>query len=882
MHRMNLLLRYASTSAALVGVFTLGSTMLGAQVPQVPRGQSLPTAEQARRALQNQPELVTQLRQRLLESGLTPDQVRSRLRAAGYPENMLDQYLTGADTTRAVRPGRQDVEAVSALGLLSVAELDSLEVKDSTMEVSDSLQQLLDSLRFVRADSARADSLADSIRVLHTGGLKQFGLETFRRTSTRFQATQSGPVDENYRLGPGDVLVLILTGDVEQIYSLDVNREGFVVIPQVGQVHVANLTLRQLEDVLYGRLGRVYSGVRRGERASTRFQISVGRIRNIQVFVVGDVVRPGAFQMSGAGTVLTALYAAGGPTSNGSFRRVEVRRGGKLVDSLDLYDYLLQGINRSDVRLENGDVVFVPVHGGFAKLAGEVTRPAIYELRSGETLRNLIQFAGGFGPAAYQARVRIHRILPPDTRGPGGRARVVVDVSPDQLTGGIVPEVPVSPGDSVTVLAVPQRVRGYVTVKGNVWVEGQVGLTPGMKLSDAIRVAGGPKPDVYLDRILISRTNEDSTRTQLRSSFADSAGKVSEDLPLQDQDEVQVFSRATFLPQPYVTVVGAVRNPGRVPFRRGMTMRDVVLLAQGVTEDADLTEAEIARREATGDPGALAKSIPVPLDSARIAPGGSSGVSELASDSATGGVPDVALMPYDNVLIRRKPGWESQRLVYLTGQVKHPGRYALRSKTERVRDLVERAGGLTGQAYPGGIQFYRSYAPGHKPVTGPPEPIAQPTDAPRDTLPRGFRERVGIDLPRALKNRKAPDNVILVGGDSINIPEFNPVVIVDGSVNSPGPVVYTPGKSLDWYVSAAGGYTQNGDDKRAYVTQPDGKREAVKRRAVLADHVPKPKSGAMVFVPIRRVQEQPSNLAGVLSVAAQVLSAIVTIVVVTR
>ena len=882
MHRMNLLLRYAPTSATLLGLFTFGSTMLGAQVPQVPQGQNLPTAEQARRALQNQPELVRQLRQRLLDSGLTPDQVRARLRAAGYPENMLDQYLTGADTTRAVRPGQRDLEAVSALGLLSVAELDSLEVKDSTMEVSDSLQQVLDSLRFVRADSARADSLADSIRVLHTGGLKQFGLETFRRTSTRFQATQSGPVDANYRLGPGDVLVLILTGDVEQIYSLDVNREGFVVIPQVGQVHVANLTLSQLEDVLYGRLGRVYSGVRRGARASTRFQISVGRIRNIQVFVVGDVVRPGAFQMSGAGTVLTALYAAGGPTSNGSFRRVEVRRGGKLVDSLDLYDYLLQGINRSDVRLENGDVVFVPVHGGFAKLAGEVTRPAIYELRSGETLRDLIEFAGGFGPAASQARVRIHRILPPDTRGPGGRARVVVDVGADQLAGGVVPAVPVSAGDSVTVLAVPQRVRSYVTVMGNVWVEGQVGLTPGMKLSDAIRVAGGPKPDVYLDRILISRTNEDSTRTQLRSSFADSTGKVGEDLPLQDQDEVQVFSRATFLPQPYVTVVGAVRSPGRIPFRRGMTMRDVVLLAQGVTEDADLTEAEIARREASGDPGALAKSIPVPLDSARIVPGGSSGGSELDSEPATGGVPDVALMPYDNVLIRRKTGWESQRLVYLTGQVKHPGRYALHSKTERIGDLIDRAGGLTDQAYPGGIQFYRSYGPGHKPVNGPPDPIAQPADARRDTLPRGFRERVGIDLPRALKKRKAPDNVILAAGDSINIPEYNPVVIVDGAVNSPGPVVYTPGKSLDWYVNAAGGYAQNGDERRAYLTQPDGKREAVKRRAVLADNVPKPKSGAMVFVPVRRVQEQPSNLAGVLSVAAQVLSAIVTIVVVTR
>jgi protein involved in polysaccharide export with SLBB domain len=312
-----------------------------------------------------------------------------------------------------------------------------------------------------------------------------------------------------------------------------------------------------------------------------------------------------------------------------------------------------------------------------------------------------------------------------------------------------------------------------------------------------------------------------------------------------------------------------------------MTMRDVVLLADGVTEDADLTEAEIARREESDDPGALAKSIPVPLDSVQLSRGGATGSGEAVTQSA-GGVPDIPLMPYDNVLIRRKPGWESQRLVYLTGQVKHPGRYALRSKTERISDLIERAGGLTDQAYPGGVQFYRSYGPGRRPSNERPPPIQDPEQGNRDTLPRGFTERVGIDLPRVLKSPKAGDNVILAGGDSINIPEFNPIVMVDGAVNSPGAVVYTAGKSLDWYVSAAGGYTQLGDNKRAYVTQPDGKREAVKRRAVLADAVPKPKSGAVVFVPARRVQEQPSNIAGVLSVAAQVLSALVTIIVVTR
>jgi polysaccharide export outer membrane protein len=732
-------------------------------------------------------------------------------------------------------------------------------------------------------DSLRADSLADSLRALQPGGLKLFGLETFRRTSTQFQASQAGPVDENYRLGPGDVLVLILTGDVERVQQLQVNREGFVVIQQVGQVYVANLTLAQLEDQLYGRLGRVYSGIRRDPNARTKFQLSIGRLRNIQVYVAGEVVRPGAYQVSAAGTVLTALYAAGGPSSNGSFRRVEVRRGGKLVDSLDLYDYLMRGINQTDVRLETGDVVFVPVHGGFTKVAGKVVRPSVYELRPAETLRDVIGFAGGFDPSAYQARVTIHRVLPPESRGSDGRARVVIAVGSDQFAAGVAPAVPMASGDSVTVFGVTQRLRGYVTVRGNVWVEGEVGFTPGMKLSDALRLAGGPKPDVYLGRVLVTRMRDDSSMIQLRSAFADSSGSLTQDLALEDEDEIRIFSRSTFRPLPYVAIVGAVRKPGRVPYREGMTVRDAVLLADGLTEDAYLTEAEIARLAADHAPGALAETMRVPLDSTylfgRRSGDGYAGPPGLPASGS--GAPETPLQPYDNVMIMRQPGWELQRSVALSGQVKYPGRYTLRTKTERLSDLIQRAGGLTDEAYAGGVQFYRSYANG-RPLEPErlPQVLAQPA-ARRDSV-RSARELIGIDLARVLKNPKFKDNIMMMGGDSVHVPEFNPIVMVQGGVNSPGAVAYAPGKSLDWYVNAAGGYTQTGDDRRSYVTQPNGEREGVKRRLILADQVPKPRPGALVYVPTKIVQDQPSNLPGILSIATQILSAVVTIIVVTR
>jgi protein involved in polysaccharide export with SLBB domain len=805
---------------------------LAAQVPGRP-----PSAEEARRLLGTRPDLVRQLRDRIGASGLTPEQIRARLRAAGYPETLLDDYLAGADTARALRPSSNILEAVRILGLVSGEEAESLLVlTDSALKVADSL---------------RADSLADTTRALQI-----FGLSVFRRTTTLFQPALSGPVDENYRLGPGDALVLILSGDVELAHELTVSREGLIAIPQVGQLYVANLTLGQLEDLLYARLGRVYSGVRRGPGATTRFTVTVARLRTVQVFVTGDVARPGSYQISAAGTALTALYAAGGPTPNGSFRRVEIRRGGRLLDSLDLYAYLLRGDNSHDRRLETGDVVFVPVRQTQVKVAGRIVRPAIYELRPGETLRDLLQVAGGFAPEALRRRVQIDRILPPAERGERGRDRVVIDLASDQFTDGLGPPFPMEPGDSVTVFEVTERRRNVVTVAGAVWTPGPVGFNPGMRLSEAIRLAGGPKPDVYLDQVLVTRLLPDSTRVQLRSRLRDSTGAVTDDLPLAEDDEVRLFSRSEFRPERYVAVTGAVRKPGRLPYREGMTLRDALLEVKGLTEDALLTEAEIARlpEDTARIAGRVAKTVRVPLDSTYLFERGPDGryLGPPGIAAPPAGAAEVTLRPYDNVLIFRQPDWELQRSVSITGQVRYPGRYALLTRTDRLTDLIERAGGLTKEAYPEGIQFFRS-------------------------VDRGGR--IGIDLPRALRDRQSRENLILAGGDSIFIPEYIPVVYVRGSVNAPQSVNYNPGKDLDYYIAAAGGYHRDADRGRAYVTQPNGKVESVARRFLLPDGKPKPLAGAAIFVP-QRDPTQRRDWVALAGSVAQILASLTAIVVV--
>ena len=845
----------------LVGLLLLAGTRANAQIPGFPPGVKL-SPEQVQQLLETRPDLVQQLRQRIALSGLTPDQIRARLKAAGYPEHMLDAYMVGADTSQTATPEAGTLGAIQALGLLSPETLDSLRMIDTLNPQSAAAR--------ARADSLRADSLADSTAVR---GLKRFGLDVFRRATSRFQPVSAGPVDPNYKIGPGDVLVLLLTGDVQSAQTLEVTREGFVIIPQVGQVYVANLTLAEVQEQLYSRLGKVYSGVRRGPNPRTRFTITVARLRNIQVYVTGDVIRPGAYQISAAGTALTALYAAGGPTDNGTFRTLTVRRGNKVLDSLDIYDYLLHGVNRSDIRLESGDVIFVPVRGPLVKVTGQVVRPAIYEVKPSETLRDVVTAAGGFEANAAHGRIQISRIVPPSERPAVGRGRVVIDLSGEELAAGGVPAFPLIAGDSVHIFAVEPLTRDFVMVRGDVYFEGRVGFTSGMKLSDAIRLAGGPKSDVYLGQILISRVQPDSSRIQLRSAFADTTGRVTQDIPLQEEDEVRVFSRAVFRTQAYVTVVGAVRLSGRIPYRDGMTMRDAILLAHGLTEDADLNEAEIARLPPNRPTGALAQTIRVPLDSSYLFQEGLSG----NPPPARGPAGEQQLQPYDNVLILRRPGWDLQRLVAITGQVQHPGRYGLTSKTERLSDLLGRAGGLTTEAYPGGVQFYRRASPSRfvrVPMTPDSTRAIQP-------LPAGFGERVGLDLPAVLKDSTSRDNLILAAGDSVHIPEYDPIVTVVGSVNAPGPTAFEPGRDIDWYVGAAGGYAQNGDKKRAYVTQPDGKKQSVKRRFFFADDVPKPGPGAVVFVPAKTA-EPPNNLPQTLGILASVLASLTTVIVVLK
>lgn len=785
-----------------------------------------PTQAQVEAALQR-PGAAAMVRERLRSSGLTPEQIRARLSASGFNAGLLDAYIATDGSPDAVleAPSSEQEEAMRVLG---IPEIDA-------------------------PTAPLALGAVANTEVMPSG---IFGVDVFRRNTTQFLPLLSGPAPPDYRLGPGDALVLILTGDVEAAHQLPITREGFVLIPQVGQVYLANLTMEQARSTLLDRLGRVYSGVRRGAAATTHFELSVASVRAVQVFVIGEVNQPGAYQVSALGTALTALYTAGGVTEMANLRNVGIRRGGRTVATFDLYDYLLRGDTRSDIRLENGDVIYVGIRERRVQIQGAVRRAAWYDVGPAESLRDLLAAAGGIRADGSLSRITIDRVLPASQRSPGGPQRVVIDVPVSPGDSLLVPAIPLEDDDKVTVLAVDAEASGFVTIEGNVYLPGRVGFAPGMRLSQLLRRAGGGRRATYAGRAHIARLNpEDQTRRLIAVQLpADSTAPWIDDPVLQNEDVVTIYGLLKQRPEREVVISGAVNTPRRIPFVEGMTVRDLVLAADGLAPGAWLDSVEIARLPSPRAPGALAVTIRVPIDSTYLFDRDTLGryIGPPGGQFRSAGAADFALEPWDNVVVFRQPEWELQRTVSVFGQVRFPGRYALRSRTQRVSELIAHAGGLAPSAYPLASEFWRH---------------------------ADSRGRVGFDLIGAMRNPQSPSNLILMAGDSIYVPEYVPLVQVGGAVHAPAAVLFIAGRKLDDYIDAAGGLSRDADMKRTYVIQPSGAIESVRRRALLPDHHPVPLAGAVVVVPAKDPADR-KDYVSLMSSIAQIVAAVVTVVIV--
>ena len=781
------------------------------------------TAELRRMAEQRLGTGVTQdeVLRRLRESGMTRSQVQARLQQMGYDPRMADRYFDAmerGDTMQAEAPAPDLVEALSEIGVQLRSRPDSL---------------LVDSMA---VDSAMAEARASGI----------FGKLLFARATAEFDPVLTGPVSSDYRIAPGDQVWLILTGDVERSYSLSVTREGFLIVPQVGQVPVNGLTISQLEDRLYTYLSRSYSGIRRGPEATTHFQVSLGELRPSQVYVVGEVERPSAYMVSPMATVFNALYRAGGPNEIGTFRRVAVRRGGQTVGEVDLYPYLLAGVAADDIRLEQGDMVFVPLAGPRVTVEGAVRREGIYEILPPEGLRDVLAFAGGILPEGVLRRVQIDRILPPGEREPG-RERTLIDVDIEGLLDYEGSVIPLRDGDIIRIFSVADERRNRVTVSGGVRKPGTYEWQPGLTLEELIVGAQGLEEGAYTQRALIYRLQQDGTRRLLRSPLFPLEGAG---LPLADRDSIVVLREDSLRLPMVVSISGYVKDPGTYDLAEGMSLRDLILQAGGFVEGANAAVAEVARNvDSSQRTAETARVFAVPLAGPGTAAGDEPG---LANDGVPRWHPEAdefVLQRGDRVYVRRAPGYAVARTIKLTGEVMLPGEYELGSRETRVSDVVSRAGGLTPEAYSDGFTIIRD----GRPIAG--------------------------NLTRALADPTAAGNLLLEPGDSLHVPTFDGTVEVTGAVLLQARVLYSQGRSLRDYIDRAGGFAENADRDRVVVTYPNGERQVMDRVLFFKRH-PTVEPGSSIFVPTLPQSEQEGvDWGAVVTRTTAIVSALATLLI---
>lgn len=753
--------------------------------------------------------------ERLQASGLTRSQMRNRLLSMGMDPTLADPYFDRLEGRAGELPAPEAsfIAALQRMGFLRTGVPDSLAVSGDTVR-----------RRPLPDDTLPVSPFLDSLAL--EPELPVFGKATFTRTTSQFRPAFTGPVPPNYRLGPGDEIVLVLTGDVELAYTLPVSREGAIIIPDVGEVLVNGLTLSGLEERLYDRLGRVYSGVRRGPEATTHFQVSLGRLRMNEIFVIGEVEYPGSYEVSSLASVLQALYEAGGPSDDGSFRRVQVRRGNELVAEVDLYDYLLSANTGGDVRLEHGDVVFVPVAGPQVWLDGAVRRNAIFEVAEGETLVDLMEFAGGAEAHGDVSRILIERIVPLDERT-AARERVLVDVDLPRVraAAGVVP---LADGDRVSVPELGDESHDRVVLAGSVYRPGPYQLTAELSVQALVERAGGVRPDAFEPVAHVTRLNPaDSTYALLRVALDPNAAPPgvpdAASVLLQDQDSVMVFGRATLSTEREVRVEGEVKEPGLFRLSDGMTVEDLILSAGGFTERAQGLHVEVARllpgferqdTVATTFGVSMEGTIPWRVLGRDLVEG-----TDTAPRPDLPSAAEVSLMEGDRVIVRPLPGYVTQATVEVRGEVQVPGRYPLLEREERLSSLVERAGGLTPEAHVEGAHMLRD-----------------------STL-------VGINLAQVLANPGGESDVVLRPDDQLEVPDYDGTVLVLGAVAFETRVIYDPDLDFSDYLARAGGASADADLGRASILYANGSRATVNRRLLFFTSRPRVEAGSTIFVP---------------------------------
>lgn len=742
----------------------------------------------------------TQLQQYLDQAkarGLTVEQVETELLQRGFPETEMAELRT---RIRQLTSG--EVSAPADAENSNVSQ----DTKRSLPRINPLLNPPLESTKSSRL----------------------FGTELFTNTNLTFEPDLRMSTPKNYVIGPDDELRLNIYGLNMSQQTLVVSPEGTVNVKYAGIVNVGGLTIESATAVLKARLARYYPALNSGQ---TKLQLALGNIRSIRVIMIGAINRPGTYTLPSLANLFNALYVSGGPKENGSFRNIELIRNNKVVLVADLYDFLMKGDLSGNVRLEDNDVIRVPFANTLITLNGQLNRPGIFELHSNESLQDAIEYAGGFKSNAFRARVTGRRYSDFDKR--------VIDVAGDSLA-----LFQPKNGDEYFIDSVVNRYQNRVLVSGAVFKPGAYAIQSGMTLKQLIDKAQGLREDVYTGRALVVRKREDLSKEYIAVELKPIAEGKEDGLLLQREDSVHIASIFDLKDTATVTINGAVRNPGTYRFEEGLSLKSLILKAEGFSDNATGQGIEISRRKRDVEVNKAGSDI-VEL------------ITVNDSKELSGTSTDIPLKPFDIITVKEDPYYKKQISVKVSGEVLMPAVYTLQSREERISSLIKRAGGLLYTANVSGAKLVRQ----KKEVVDTSEvkrllrSVAKDsTDTSSDLVAKNTTE-VAIDLNYILTHPGSADDITLEEGDELIVPRINNTVSVNGEVFRPLEIMYEKGKSMNDYLSDAGGVTQSGKKGRAFVIYANGSSAKIKKPLGIFRNYPKIEPGSSIFVPEKPKKE---------------------------
>ncbi|MBR3757174.1 MAG: SLBB domain-containing protein [Bacteroidaceae bacterium] len=750
--------------------------------------------------------------------------------ASGKSQNEMIKELAARGVTRAQAERLKERFENEQSGRTEAAR--TVGTQERERRTNDGLAEVeAGSLDMVATEIANPEDLSTS-----AAARLVFGRNIFTNRNLTFAPSMNIPTPENYKLGPGDEVIIDIWGTNQATIRQTISPEGTINVQDIGLVNLNGMTVKEADAYMRRMLGRIYSVY--GDDAASEIKLTLGNIRTIQVNMMGEVAVPGTYYVSSFSNIYHALHRAGGVSNLGSLREIHLMRKGKKISTIDIYEFILKGKSFEDITLEEGDIIIVPTYKTLVDISGNIKRPMFYELKENETIADLLEYAGGFSGDAFKDNLRL-------IRQNGREYKVFTINKPDYSSFTLMD------GDALTIGAMLDRFENRIEIKGAVYRPGVYEL--GNEISTVrqlVEKAEGIKGDAFTNRALLQREKEDLT---LETQALDIAGILNgtlPDVPLCKNDILYIASIHDLKDLGYISVSGPVANPGRFIYAENTTLEDIIMQAGGLLESASSVRVDVSRR--VKNPTSLEETDTLSYNY----------TFSLKDGFVIDGEPNFILQPYDQVYVRRSPGYQEQSHVSVSGRVLFAGNYALSNVNERISDVINKAGGVMKNAFVKGARLSRIISQEDRMRM---RATLQMMDNAKDSidvseLDFGNRYYIGINLEEALANPGSDADIVLQPGDEIYVPEYQNTVKISGSVLYPNSVTYRSDMRVKDYIEMAGGYGFEAKKKRAFIVYMNGTVAKAKKNS---KKIVEP--GCEIIIPQKR--KNPSNLQDILAIS---------------